>query len=71
MPRSSLDRGKVSEEYTASLSVTVIEVGKWPILRPQREVLWMVDVMALEASPSLFHQRLLGSVGIHTEMQSE
>jgi hypothetical protein len=28
-------------------------------------------VMALEASPSLFHQRLLGSVGIHTEMQSE
>lgn len=58
MPCSSLDRGNVSEEYTASLSVTVIEVGKWPILRPQREVLWMVDVMALEASPSLFHQRV-------------
>jgi len=57
MPCSSLDRGNVSEEYTASLSVTVTEVGKWPLLRPQREVLWMVDVMALEASPSLFHQR--------------
>ena len=57
MPCSLLGRGNVSEEYTARLGVTVTEVGKWPTLRPQREVLWMVDVMVLEASQSIFHQR--------------
>jgi len=57
MSCSLLDRGNVSEEYTAGVSVTVTEGGKWPILRPQREALWMVNVMALGASKSLFHQR--------------
>jgi hypothetical protein len=57
MSCSSLDRRSVSEEWTASLGVTVTEGGKWPIVRPQREVLWVVDVMALEASKSFFHQR--------------
>ena len=32
---------------SSSLSVIVTEVRKWPMLRPQGEVLWMVDVMTL------------------------
>jgi hypothetical protein len=57
MPCGLVDRGNVSKEYAASLGVTVTEIGKWPIVRPQGEVLWMVDVMALEVFHSLFHQR--------------
>jgi hypothetical protein len=64
IPCGSVVRGNVSEEYTATLSVTVTEGGKWPILRTQGEDgIWGI----LFSLPS---ERLLGRVSVCAEMQS-
>jgi hypothetical protein len=60
----------VSAVRSSSLVVIVTEGRKWPMLRPQGEVLWMLDVMVFDAPFFAFYFSTLNPYGLSQPAQN-